>query len=212
MRLALKSLIKRGLPRVIVNFGSILRPRFLRTRWKVFASFNALFFGGVFVTLLLAGTFLPPPLYTGWNPDLPELFMSGGWLFLMLGIFIFNLALSSFVFVTLPGIVFFPLSPGFLLYRALLLGLFLYAQPVWLFVISLPVILFEGEAYVLAAVAGTVFGASWVHPNWTYPGEKWTRVEVLKKATKEFAGMYILISIFLFIAAVTETIIVSAIV
>lgn len=171
-----------------------------------------MFFGGVFATLVLSGMFLHPPLYTGWHPDLPEFFMGDGWLLLMLGIFVFNLAWNSFVFMALPGVIFFPLSAGFLLYRSSLWGLFLYAQPAWLFVVSLPVLLFEGEAYVLAAIAGMVFGASWVLPNRIYSGDKRTRAQAVKRATRESSEMYVLVSVLLLIAAMVETAILSIIV
>jgi len=189
-----------------VNFS------FLRARWKILAAFNAMFFGGIFITLVLSGAFLHPPVYTGWHPNVPELFVGDGWLLLILGTFIFNLAWNSFVCVAMPGVVFFPLSAGFLLYRAFLWGLYLYAQPTWLFIVLLPVTLLECEAYVLAAVAGTVLGASWVLPNQIYSGHKQTRVQVLKKAARELSETYILISVFLLVAAIIETIITWAIV
>lgn len=124
---------------------------------------------------------------------------------MIFGIFVFNLVVSSFVFVTVPGFVFFPLSAGFLLYRAFLWGLLVYALPVWAFVAALPIIVLEGEAYVSAAVGGTIIGVSWVKPLWLHRGDRLSRREALKAALKECLGIYVLVIILLFAAAVVET-------
>jgi len=124
---------------------------------------------------------------------------------MILGIFAFNLALSSFVFVTLPGIAFFPLSAGFLSYRGFLWGLLLYMSPTLLFVASLPTIILEGEAYVLAAMAGSVVGASWIKPNLAYQESGLSRLEAFKKSLKECVKAYALVATLLFISAIVET-------
>jgi hypothetical protein len=124
---------------------------------------------------------------------------------MMLGIFVFNLALSSFLFITLPGFLFFPLSGGLLVYRALLWGLVLDSLPVNVFVASLPTVLLEGEAYVCAALAGTVVGASWAMPEWAYKGLKTSRFDALKTGLKECLTIYVAVAVVLFVAAVVET-------
>lgn len=130
---------------------------------------------------------------------------------MVLGIFFFNLVLSAFVVVTLPGIMFFPLSIVFLLFRAVLWGLEQYFSPTWLFLVSLPTLALEGEAYVFAATAGTIAGASWIKPNWICPEEVISRSESFKKASKECLVLYILVAVFLFLAAVMETITINMI-
>lgn len=186
-------------PRPVIDF------EFLRTRWKILALFNALFFSCIFVTLVLSSFFLQPQLDLGWRPNVPEYFLNSGWPVMILGIFVFNLALSSFVFVTLPGIVFFPLSAGFLSYRGFLWGLLLYTSPTLLFIASLPTIILEGEAYVLAAMAGSVVGASWIKPCLAYQESRLSRLEAFKKSLKECLKIYAVVAVLLFVAATVET-------
>ena len=114
--------------------------------------------------------------------------------------------LSAFVAVTLPGIVFFPLSSAFLIVRAVLWGLLLYPLPSWLFLAVLPVLILEGEAYVIAAVAGTVAGLSWVKPGWMSRGAELSRWEALKTALEEGIHLYKAVVALLFVAAIVETV------
>jgi len=177
----------------------------VRVRWKVFALFNLLFFGSVLAVVFLAEFMFPSPLYGVWSPNVPGVFLVGSWPVMVFGIFLFNLCVSAFAVVTLPGMVFFPLSTFFLLFRAVLWGLLLYALPVWPFVSVLPTVVLEGEAYVFAAVVGTVVGVSWVKPTWLFRDEGLSRVDALKRALKEGLKGYVFVAVLLFLAAVVET-------
>jgi len=73
----------------------------------LFALLNLLFFGCVFAVALLAQFLFSPPLYLGWSPRCPEIFLGSGFS-MFLGVFVSNLVISAFVVVTLPGVVFFP--------------------------------------------------------------------------------------------------------
>jgi len=205
----LKSLISRALLRVIVDFTSVFRFAFFREIWTLLVLFNALFFGCATVTLLGAGLILqPPPLYTGYSANVPEFLLGSGWLIMVLGIFVFNLVVSSFIYVTLPGLLLFPLSAIFLVYRGFLWGLLLYVLPVSVFLLALPTIVLEGEAYVFATVGGTLLGASWTRLLREYKGEGLSRVDALKMALKECLRIYVFVVIFLIAAAIAETIVV----
>jgi hypothetical protein len=107
---------------------------------------------------------------------------------------------SAFVVVTVPGILFFPFSAAALAFRAILWGLLLYPLPSDYFLAALPTLILEGEAYVLAATAGTVTGFSWLKPETGF-----SRWEALKKGLKECAQLYIPVSLLLFIAAIVES-------
>ena len=174
-------------------------------RGRLLAFMNAAFFFGVFVVALVSEFLLPSLPYEGLNPPFPEI-INAGFPLMLLQIFAFNLILSAFVFVTLPGFVFFPLSTGFLLYRAFIWGVLLHYQPTWLFLIAVPTLILEGEAYVFAAVAGTVVGGSWLRPKWFTNRDDGERVESLKKGLKECLAMYLLVAIFLLVAATIEAI------
>jgi len=178
-------------------------------RLKTFVLFNFLFFSCVFGALFLLQFLLLPPVYSGWSPWLLEAFL-GNWGLMFLGVFAFNLAVSAFVMVTLPGFVFFPLSVGFLLYRAFLWAMLLYAVPSWLFLATLPTLVLEGEAYVFAAVAGTITGMSWFKPAWLFKTEageeELSRAEGFRKGLSECLRLYIIVALLLFVAAILETV------
>jgi hypothetical protein len=168
------------------------------------AILNLLFFGCVFLVAVIAQFVFPPALFSGWSPAVPEALLGSGLIFMVAGIFFFNLAFSAFVFVTLPGFAFFPLSVGFLLFRAVLWGLLLYAVPTWLFLALLPTVVLEGEAYVFAGVAGAVVGVSWIKPNMIYREEGLSKVVFFRKALEECLRLYFFVAFFLFVAAVVE--------
>jgi hypothetical protein len=168
------------------------------------AFLNVTFFCSFFVVVLLAQFLFPSPFYTGelraWIP------FSDVWFIMIVGIFVFNLFLSAFVIVTLPGIMFFPLSTGFLVFRAVLWGLLFYPLPASLFLDALPTLILEGEAYVVAAVAGTVAGLSWIKPSWLFKGKELSRLEAFKMTLKEVIQLYKLVVLLLLAAAIVETI------
>ncbi|MDH7477039.1 MAG: stage II sporulation protein M [Candidatus Bathyarchaeota archaeon] len=173
-------------------------------RVKLFAFLNAVYFCSLFVTAFVASLFFVPPPYEGQLPEflVPYLGENLSWLFFK--VFLFNLVLSAFVFVTLPGLVFFPLSAVALLVRAVLWGLLLYQLPTSVFLIVLPTFVFEGEAWVLAALAGTCLGASWFKPAWMYGGEGLSRRDALKRMLKECECVYFLVILFLLVGAFVE--------
>lgn len=174
------------------------------SRWKLFALLNLLFFSCVLIAALLASFLFSPSLYSGSSLAVPEVFL-GNWFVMILGIFFFNVVVSAFVVVTLPGFVFFPLSAAFLVYRAVLWGLLLCGLPTWLFLVVLPTLFLEGEAYVFAAAVGTVVGFSWLKPDTIYRGEALGRVGAFKKALKECLKVYVFVIVLLLVAAVVET-------
>jgi hypothetical protein len=138
--------------------------------------------------------------------SVPEFLLEGSWLFTALGIFLYSLIVSSFFIVTLPGMVFFPLAAVFLVFRAVLWGLIFYPLPAWSFLIALPTLILEGEAYVLAAVAGTVVGLSWVKTDWLFEDKELSRVEALKMGLTEAKQLYKAVVMLLLTAAIVETI------
>jgi hypothetical protein len=181
---------------------------FLRERWKLLVVLNLLFFSTVTVTLFIVGLTMQPSLANSdWKPSGSQLLPFGGWLGILLGIFIFNLIISSLVFISLPGFLFFPLSGALLLYRAILWGFLLYTFPLRIFLMALPTVVLEGEAYVLAASAGTLVGMSWVKPVWTNRDRAPSpRLQALRTMLKEFMGIYLALVILLFAAAIAETV------
>jgi len=176
----------------------------LSSRVKLVVFMNLFFFGGVFVTALMLGFLLPPQLYEG-PPAQFSATVSGSLILTVLSIFVFNLIVGSFIVVALPGFVLFPLSAALLVFRAFIWGALIYQLPNWVFLIALPTLIFEGEGYVFAAVAGTLVGISWVKPEWVYPGEGVSRNVSLRKAFRECAWFYVLVAAMLFVAAVVET-------
>ena len=176
----------------------------LLRRSAVLAVMSIVYFGSVFVAVLWAQVQVPPP-YVGVPVELPE-FLSGlDWPLMIIGIFFFNLVWSSFIIVTLPGLVFFPLSAGVLVYRGFLWGLLLRQMPTSLFLVVLPTVVLEGESYVLASVTGTILGMSWLKPDWVFKKEGLPRLESFKKALGECLWLYVFVAVVLFVAAVVET-------
>jgi len=172
----------------------------LSRRGKLLAFMNSAFFGCVFVVVFVSEFLLPPQLYLDLKPSFAETIFGNGFVLMLFGIFAFNLALSSFIIVTLPGFIFFPLSTGFLVFRAFMWGLLLHAQPNWIRLVAMPTLVLEGEAYALAAVAGTTVGTSWLKPK----KPESTRFEALREALKECLAIYVFVVMLLFAAAFLE--------
>jgi hypothetical protein len=167
--------------------------------------FNLIYFSSICVAALVAGFIFPPPLYES-GTSVFGTFVLGDPVVTVFWIFVFNLFLSAFVVVTLSGLAFFPLSAVALLVRAVLWGLLIYPLPAWAFLAALPTLVFEGEAYVFAGVAGTTLGMSWIKPNWVFRVEgELSRWDSLKKAYGEFKHVYFVVVLLLFVAAIVET-------
>ena len=177
----------------------------LSRRVKLLALLNLAFFSCVLTGVLVSDLLYPSPPLIDSSPPFPQQAV-GNVAYVFLFIFLFNLVVSGFTVVTLPGFAFFPLSTVFLVYRALLWGLLLHGQASWLFLAALPTLVLEGEAYVLAALAGTIIGASWIEPALLYGKDVTGRAGALKRAASECFYVYLLVVAFLFFAAVVETV------
>lgn len=177
----------------------------IRGRLWLFAVLNLLFFWSVFAAALATFLLVPPTPYGEELKGTLWFITWDNWVLMILEIFFFNLVLSAFIVVSLPGLVFFVLSPVLLLFRAVVWGGLLAFTSASQFVVALPTLILEAEAYVLAAVAGTVLGLSWLKPERIYGGGGFSRREALKAAFKEALHVYFLVAVILFFAAVVET-------
>jgi hypothetical protein len=178
----------------------------LSKRAKLVAIFNVAYFCSIFIVVLIAQFLFPPPVYLD-EPLAESLgFFGNDWFTIFVVIFVFNLIVSAFVVVTLPGMLFFPLSVAFLVLRAVLWGLLVYSLPSWFFLVVLPTVAVEGEAYVVAAVIGTVIGLSWVRPDWMFKDEKLSRLGALKVTLREGMHLYAVVVLLLLAAAIIETV------
>lgn len=178
--------------------------KFLSIRLRLLVIMNLIFFDGVFLSVFMFEWLFPYPLYLGSPQPIPLDSIGGNLPLLIFSIFFSNMVLSSFIFVTLPGFAFFPLSSAFLAYRAYIWGFLLSRLPTWLLLIAMPTIIFEGLGYCFAALAGTIVGLSWIKPQWVYGGGSLNRIESVKKALKECLASYFFVTIFQFLAAIIE--------
>jgi len=132
------------------------------SRWRLLSVLNAVFFSVALGVDLVGGLVFPTSIYYGQPVYVLPQFLYGSVPLMFLFIFCFNLAISAFAAVTLPGFLFFPLSAALVTFRAALWGLILSPLPQGLFLVALPTLVLEGEAYVLAAAVGTTVGYSWL--------------------------------------------------
>lgn len=179
-------------------------------RRKVFVLLNTLFFDCVFLGVLLSQFLYVPPLYRGGSLGILTWFLGLDWPWMILVIFVFNLVFSGLVVLTLPGLVFFPLSAVFLAMRGALWGIMLDQPSTVPFPLLLPTFALEGEGYVLASMAGTVLGLSWLKPHWMYKDEGLSRLNALKTSLREAIRPLFLSAILLFLAAVVETLTITS--
>jgi len=185
------------------SFRSSVRVVF-SARMGILAFLNVLFFVSALLTIFLERLLFPPVFYGSWSPW-PFGLLPNNFLLVFIVIFLFNLTFASFLTVTLPGILFFPLSGVALMYKAVLWGLLLYPVSGNMLLATLPTLFLEGEAYVLSAGAGTVAGASWLIHKRLYRGEMLSRREAFKRGMNECLRLYLLIGLLLLIAAFVET-------
>lgn len=127
---------------------------------------------------------------------------------LTINIFLFNLVVSSLLLITLPGLVFFALPAIILLIKGVMWGILLNQLPTSLFLLAIPVFMFEGEGYVIASIAGINMGLSWLKPRWTYEGSL-SRREALKKALMDCVCLYFFVIILILAAAIIEAVIIT---
>lgn len=176
----------------------------LSSRSSLFVMMNALYFGSILVAALLTQAQYPP-LYE-WPTDHNIFPVDGGFLTMVMNIFLFNLVVNGFLLVTLTGLLFFALPAGVVLMRAAFWGIMFNQLPTPQFLIALPTVILEGEGYIVASVAGINLGLSWLKPDWSYKGQQLSRLEALKMAFKECARVYILVAMLLLVAAIVETV------
>lgn len=176
----------------------------LSIRLRLLLIMSSFFFAGVFLSVLVSEWLCPYPLYFGSPSPFPPDSIGGNLPLLIFSIFFSNMVLSSFIFVTLPGFAFFPLSSAVLAYRAYIWGFSLSRLPTRLLLIAMPTIILEGLGYCFAASAGTIVGLSWIKPKWVYGNEAHNRVEAGKRALRECLTIYFYVAIFLFLAAIVE--------
>jgi len=180
----------------------------LSERIMLISLMNCLFFGAFFVGSLVLQTYSPLLKYPEYK-EIKGYSCNGDGLNLFVYVFSNNLFLSSLLLVTLPGVVFFLFPSALLVWKAGLWGFLFAYLPSERFVAALPVIILEGEAYVLGGVAGTILGLSWLKPEWINYEGKW-RVECLKRALREAGYIYVLVVFLLLVAAIIETVILCA--
>ena len=179
------------------------RAGLLIRRGFLFLVLNALYFGFIFIGALLSQI---PSIAVYELPLGGTVFdVNVNPLLLLVEIFLFNLFASGLLVTTFPGLVLFVLPIGVVLWRALLWGTLIAQLPSPHFFAALPTFILEGEAYVIAAVAGITLGLSWLKPRWAYKDENLSRSEALRKAVRECAGLYVLVAVLLLIAAIVET-------
>jgi hypothetical protein len=188
--------------REMARFSSLLEVLF--ARWKLWTLMNFLFFGCVLVVAFVSSLLFSPVPYLSSSTRFPATFPGDNFVLMFLSIFVSNLVLSAFLVVSLPGFALFPLSTAFLVFRGLIWGTLLYRDPTWLVLVAKPTLVFEGMAYSLAAVSGTIVGASWIKPGWVYREENFARNVAVRKAFKESLSLYVLIAIILLMAAIVE--------
>jgi len=193
----------------IIKFDVLMRMFFrmcvssLSRRGLLFVVVSAFYFGSMLLAALLAQT-LYSPFYEG--RKIEGLFLVDGLPLMILSIFLFNLIVSAFIFVTLPGLVFFVFPVIMLLMRAVVWGASLNQLPTPLFLAALPTLILEGEGYVIASIGGINLGLSWLKPYWVYKGESLSRLEALKRALRECAHLFVFVTVLLFAAALVEAV------
>jgi len=174
---------------------------------KCFVIVNILYFSCISISLLLF-FFLASPSYESLDNIAPyaQNLVNMGALYTFLYIFGYAL-IMALISVTLPGMVFFPLSIFSLMYKAILLGARLSSITISELLTVFPVLILEGEAFVIAAFAGTIVGLSWIKPSLIYPLNDFTRIIAFKKSCKELCNTYLLV-VLLLISTFVETIII----
>jgi hypothetical protein len=177
----------------------------LSARWKLLAFMCLLFFCSVFTVASASEFLLPFKPYLGLSGSFPVALFLDNLPLAVMSIFLFNLVVSAFLVISVPGFLFFPSSSGLIFFRGLLWGLLLYSQRTWVVLVVMPTLVLEGTGYALASVAGTIVGASWLKTKWVYGQENLTRSEALEKALKECLTLYVFVAMILFIAAAIET-------
>jgi hypothetical protein len=181
------------------EFLQFFRFNLLRRR-KIFVMLNMLFFDSIFLGVLM-GQFL----------RFPSFYVDSSWLYvldwhlMMLTIFAWNFIWGGLIFLTMPGLVFPPFSAALLAIRGLSWGTMLNQHSVESPFLVFLIFILEGEGYILASMAGTVLGLSWLRPDWMYKDEQLSRLDALKTASREALCLLSISAIILFSGAIVET-------
>lgn len=165
---------------------------------------NTLFFDSIFLGVLL-GQFLYVHPYEGGSVGTLPWYHGLSWPSMVLTFFLSNLVVSGFVMLTLSGLVFFPLTAVVLAWRGTMWGIMLNQPTIAPLLLVIATFVLEGEGYVLASMAGTILGSSWLKPNWVYKDRHLSGLNALKTASKEALCLLFLCVVLLFLAAVVET-------
>lgn len=170
-----------------------------------------LFFNSIFVGVLL-GQFIYVPSYGEGNfLNYLHWLRNLHWSWMIAVIFLSNILLSGFVFLTLPGLIFFPLSAVILAVRGVLWGVMLNGPSIVPSMLVLPTFILEGEGYVLTSMMGIHLGLSWQKPEWLYGRARYgsgysSGLKALQRALEEALHLLFLSSSFFLLGAVVETI------
>ena len=190
----------------VLRLKALLEPcvAALLKRGMFLAVLNVLFF-----SLVLAGAFVArwtDVVFYDLSSSRSVLDVGANPLLLAVGIFLFNLVMSGFLLTTFSGLVFFGVPLLVLVWRALSWGALTAQLPSPQFFVALPTFVLEGEAYVIAAVAGVLLGLSWLKPAWVARGQKMTRLGALRAALAECVRFYFWVVLLLIIGAVVEAV------
>lgn len=120
--------------------------------------------------------------------------------------FIINLVVGTMLWITLPGLILFPLAPLAAFYRACGWGIISAPTDLGLFLRLLPTVLAEGLGYILAVVPSVRLGLAWLIPKRVYNEELLTRRQALRKALAELGPAYLIVSLTLLAAAIIEVV------
>jgi len=152
-------------------------------RMLLLAVLNWVFFGVIFVATLLGTVrYRESIAWPVGESSIPGQISSLPLPLMAMYIFSFNLLVSGFVLLTLSGLAFFALPIVFLFLRALLWSAIIAAWPSPFFLAAFLVFILEGEAYILASVAGVVLGLSWLKSDWIYSDRSLSRFESLRES------------------------------
>lgn len=173
----------------------------LSKRSSLFTLMNIVYFGSLFVAALMTGQ--QNRLLNEWMVGESSGEVNNV-VIMFVDIFLFNFVVSGFLLLTVTGLLLFPLPVGMLVFRASLWGSLLSQLPTPVFLATFPTLLLEGEAYVIAGVAGINLGLSWLKPNWVSKNGS-SRRDALGQAVRESAYLYVLVTTLLLAAAVVET-------
>lgn len=194
----------------------------IKRDYKGYILISALYFAALILGVLYGllnpqlQTFLHGTLAQAWEESIfstvTQAYVTENWLSALFLTFLVNLILGSFVVLTVPSLPVFFAGPILAVYRAVLWGI-IYSPTSPQFanaiIYALPVLLLEGEAYCIVCFPSFKAGLSWLLPKRAYKDENPTRKQAFRKALRELALVYILVSCILLVSAIVEVTVVS---